>query len=50
MTPECKQIITEFVAKLQELEESIYGCGNGRVKINAFKKQIIRDYDITITN
>lgn len=46
MNNECKQIITEFVEKLQKLEESIYGCGNGRVKVNAFIKQIKRDYDI----
>lgn len=46
MNNECKQIITEFVEKLKQLEESIYGCGNGRVKVNAFIKQIKRDYDI----
>ena len=50
MNNECKQIIIEFVAKLQTLEESIYGCGNGRVKVNTFIKQIKRDYDIKDTN
>ena len=48
MKPECKQIIIEFIEKLQELENSIYGCGNGRVKVNTFIKQIKRDYDIRI--
>lgn len=47
MTQECKQIITEFVAKLQTLEESIFGCGNGRVKVNTFIKKIKKEYDIT---
>lgn len=46
MNKDCKQTIIEFIAKLQELEESIYGCGNGRVKVNSFIKQIKRDYDI----
>lgn len=47
---DCKPIIEEFVKKLQELEESIYGCGNGRVKVNNFIKQIKRDYDIKDTH
>ena len=47
---DCKPIIEEFIRKLQELEESIFGCGNGKVKVNTFIKQIKRDYDITDTN
>lgn len=46
---DCKKIIKEFVVKLQELENSIFGCGNGRVKVNTFIKQIKKDYDITDT-
>ena len=46
MNEEFKKQMEEWLVKLQELEESIYGCGNGRVKVNAFIKQIKRDYDI----
>lgn len=42
----CEQIIKDFILKLEGLEREIYGCGNGRVKVNAFIKQIKRDYDI----
>jgi hypothetical protein len=35
-----------IIDKLTELEHSIYGCGNGRVKVNSFIKQLKRDYDI----
>ena len=46
MTPKTKEIIIEFIKKLQLLEDSIYGCGNGKVKVNAFIKQIKKDYGI----
>ena len=46
---DCKKIIEEFIKKLEILESEVYGCGNGRVKINAFIKQIKRDYDIKDT-
>ena len=44
---ELKDKIKEFVSKLEILRDEIYGCGNGRVKVDLFIKQIKRDYDIT---
>jgi len=43
---DCKKIIEEFIKKLEVLEHEVFGCGNGKVKINSFIKQIKRDYDI----
>ena len=39
--------INEIIAKLQEIENESYGCGNGRVIINKWIKQLKRDYGIT---
>jgi hypothetical protein len=35
-----------IIDKLTELEHSIYGCGNGRVKVNSFIKKLKQDYEI----
>lgn len=38
--------LNEIIEKLTELEHSIYGCGNGRVKVNAFIKKLKQEYGI----
>lgn len=38
--------ISKVLEKLQKLQEEVYGCGNGKIKLQMFIKEIKREYDI----
>lgn len=38
--------IKEVLEHLQKLENEIYGCGNGKVKVNKYIKELKRIYGI----
>lgn len=46
MTPEQESFIREVLAKLEILRDEIYGCGNGRIKVDMYIKQLRRDYGV----
>jgi hypothetical protein len=42
--------IEEIIEKLIVLRDEIYGCGNGRVKVDKFVKDLKRNYGISDTH
>lgn len=38
--------ISKILEKLEQLQKETYGCGNGKIKIQMFIKELKREYDI----